>query len=507
MGAYSPVPFYTTDIKNRVQTLIVQKTLDGMRELGAPFVGVLFVGLILTEAGPYVLEYNVRFGDPEAQVVLPLLSETCSLYGIFDAAVESYLDKKRISFRSDMYAVNVVLASGGYPGDFKKCIPLYIPENIPKNHTTILHSGTALKDTNLVADGGRVLSVVSTGRTIDEALKRSYSTIELIKLEGSHYRRDIAKSRNKRLKNGNRVTYKDAGVCIEEADAFIDEIKDIVKSTSRPGVVGSIGSFGSVFDVRLSGYADPILVSGADGVGTKIKIAHECKIYDTIGIDLVAMNVNDVVAMGAEPLFFLDYYSCGSLNKSAAKSIIMGITKGCIESGCALVGGETSEMPGVYKEGEFDLAGFCVGAREREKMYPMSESIHSGDVLIGLLSNGLHSNGYSLVRRILETGGVSYMQKCGFDSDCHFLYEELLRPTRIYVKPVLSAIRKYPSIRSLAHITGGGISSNLKRALNSHSAAVIDCTSWSIPPIFKWLKALGNIDNGECRYIIPLTRI
>ncbi|MAQ71501.1 MAG: phosphoribosylformylglycinamidine cyclo-ligase [Alphaproteobacteria bacterium] len=285
--------------------------------------------------------------------------------------------------------------------------------------------------------------------------------------------------------------YKDAGVDIEAGNILVNRIKPFVKSTDRAGVMGGFGGFGSFFDPKAAGFKDPIFVSGTDGVGTKLKIAIETKKYDTIGIDLVAMCVNDLLVQGAEPLFFLDYYACGALNVDSAAQVIKGIAKGCELSNCALIGGETAEMPGMYSENDFDLAGFAVGAVEREKVIT-GQNITEGNVILGLASNGVHSNGFSLVRKIVEGSELSYSSPAPYDPKLNF-GQCLLEPTRLYINPVLKALKEVGGINGMAHITGGGLSENIPRCLPENMSAFVDLNSWSLPPLFQWLQSVGDI--------------
>jgi len=280
------------------------------------------------------------------------------------------------------------------------------------------------------------------------------------------------------------LTYKDSGVDIIKGNKLIEKIKPIAKSTSRPGVLADLGGFGAMFEIPLDRYDNPVLVSGTDGVGTKLMVAEMLNKHDTIGIDLVAMCVNDLIVQGAEPLFFLDYYATGFLNPEVATAVISGIGKGCIESGCALIGGETAEMPGMYQGEKYDLAGFCVGIVEKNKIIDGSR-VSIGDHMIALGSSGPHSNGYSLIRNIMEKSKPSSNQ-----------LDSLIEPTKIYVKSILSLINKLP-VNAISHITGGGLLENIPRVLPSHLAAKIDSTSWELPEIFQWLQAEGNIDITE----------
>ncbi len=293
------------------------------------------------------------------------------------------------------------------------------------------------------------------------------------------------------------LSYKDAGVDIDAGESLIEKIKPLAKSTRRPGAGAELGGFGGAFDLKAAGYDDPILISGTDGVGTKLRIAIESGKVDTVGIDLVAMCVNDVLAQGAAPLFFLDYYATGKLNVDVAASVISGIAEGCRQSDCALIGGETAEMPGMYDGDDFDLAGFVVGAAERGKLLPLEDDMAEGDVLIGLASSGPHSNGYSLIRKIVEISGLAWDAPAPF-CDNKTLAEALLAPTCIYVKTIVPLI-KQGNIKGLAHITGGGITDNVPRMLPSHLTPKIDFDAWPRPTVFKWLQDTGNVAEAEMR--------
>ncbi len=294
------------------------------------------------------------------------------------------------------------------------------------------------------------------------------------------------------------MTYRDAGVNIDSGNQFIERIKPIAKRTHRPEMLGSLGGFGALFEIPLDRYQNPVLVSGTDGVGTKLKLATVLNQYNTIGIDLVAMCVNDIVTSGAEPLFFLDYYATGQLEIDIATQVIEGISKGCELAGAALVGGETAEMPGLYHENDFDLAGFCVGIVEKNAIIDGSQ-VQPGDALIGLASSGPHSNGYSLIRKLLDISKISPQfpfSKLTETDDPRTLGEVLLEPTRIYVKPLLQLMQQVP-IHALAHITGGGLLDNVPRVLPPGLCAHIDIQSWTPPPVFNWLQQQGKINDKE----------
>jgi phosphoribosylformylglycinamidine cyclo-ligase len=294
------------------------------------------------------------------------------------------------------------------------------------------------------------------------------------------------------MTNKNGLTYADAGVDIDAGNALVERIKPAAKRTQRPGTMSGLGGFGALFDLKGAGYSDPVLVAATDGVGTKLRIAIDTGNVDTIGIDLVAMCVNDLVCQGAEPLFFLDYFATGKLDVHQASRIIEGIAEGCAQSGCALIGGETAEMPGMYHAGDFDLAGFAVGAMERGQDLPAG--VEEGDVLLGLASNGVHSNGYSFVRKVVQMSGLGWDAKAPFGSAT--LGEELLAPTRLYVKQALAAVRA-GGVHALAHITGGGLTENLPRVLPEGLGSEIDLGSWDLPPVFRWLAETAGMAEKE----------
>lgn len=300
-------------------------------------------------------------------------------------------------------------------------------------------------------------------------------------------------------KGNPTISYRDAGVDIDAGNRLVEAIKPLAKLTRRSGADTDLGGFGALFDLKGAGFRDPILVSATDGVGTKLKIAIETGRHDTIGIDLVAMCVNDLVVQGAEPLFFLDYFACGALNVDDARSVIAGIAEGCLRAGCALVGGETAEMPGMYANKDYDLAGFAVGAVERGEILPHSD-VEIGDTLIGLASSGVHSNGYSLVRRLVADSQLAWDASAPFDTS-KTLAEALLEPTRIYVKPLLAAIKTASgadgAIKALSHITGGGLSENLPRVLPGTVAAHIDLSLVATPAVFGWLAKAGRLSDAE----------
>ncbi len=295
----------------------------------------------------------------------------------------------------------------------------------------------------------------------------------------------------------NGLTYAQAGVDIDAGNALVEAIKPLAKATARPGVAGGLGGFGALFDLKAAGYEDPLLVSTTDGVGTKLKIAIETGLHDTVGIDLVAMCVNDLLAQGAEPLLFLDYFATGKLDVATATRVVAGIAEGCKLADCALVGGETAEMPGMYADGEYDLAGFNVGAVNRDGVLPRLDLQRAGDVLIGLASSGPHSNGYSMVRKVVERSGLAWDAPCPF-AEGLTLAQALMAPTRIYVKSTMALI-KAGRIKGLAHITGGGLIENPPRAIAEGLVPRFDWNAWEMPAVFQWLQATGGIAEHEMR--------
>ena len=291
------------------------------------------------------------------------------------------------------------------------------------------------------------------------------------------------------------LTYAEAGVDIDAGNAMVERIRPLVRATRRPGADGEIGGFGGLFDLKAAGFHDPVLVAANDGVGTKVRIAIDSGVHDTIGVDLVAMCVNDIVVQGAEPLFFLDYFATGRLDPAIGAEVVKGVAAGCVEAGCALIGGETAEMPGLYADRDYDLAGFAVGAAERGRLLPRA-GLKVGDAVFGLPSSGLHSNGFSLVRRIVGLSGLAWQAPAPFEPS-RSLAQALLTPTRLYVKPLLKAIAACDAIMALAHITGGGFVDNLPRVLPDHLAVALDLGAFAPPAVFGWLAEVGGVDAAE----------
>jgi phosphoribosylamine--glycine ligase/phosphoribosylformylglycinamidine cyclo-ligase len=488
MGAYAPTPIYNKSHAKFVLDHILEPTICGIRSKGHPFVGVLYVGLMLTSSGIKVLEYNCRFGDPETQAILPLLDPSCDLGQIMFATATHCLDSVNVKFTND-FAVTVVGASKGYPEEFKTGVPISLPVFPP--NVSCFFAGVKTVEEKLYSNGGRVLAITCVSPNLENAITIATKSISEIDFPGMHYRTDIG---HKALSFKKlETTYKDAGVDVDAGNLLVEKIKACVSATKRPGTEAEIGGFGGLFDLKASGYVDPILVSGTDGVGTKLMIAHQTGMHSTIGIDLVAMCVNDVLVQGAEPLFFLDYFATSKLNVNSAAAVVQGIADGCKESGCALVGGETAEMPGIYKPGDYDLAGFVVGAVEKDQLLPKMDQIVSGDILLGLASSGIHSNGFSLVRKIVADCGLDYESICPFEPKKR-LGEVLLTPTRLYVAPLLPIIKR-GLIKSMVHVTGGGFIENIPRSIPKNMGVEVDAKQWPFPPVFKWIQRSGNVSN------------
>lgn len=494
MGCYAPTNIATKELIEEVERTILQPTIDGMRKERYPFVGTLFTGLMITKDGPKTLEYNVRFGDPETQTLLPLISRDTDLAEVMIACTEGWLDTLDVKVDNKSSAT-VVVAAGGYPGSYAKGTPMDV--TTPAEDTNIFHAGTTIKDDQLQTSGGRVIAAQAVAENLEQAVKKAYLGVEHIKFDKMFYRKDIAHRAFKpTAATKEALTYASAGVSIDAGNDFVERIKKAVASTKRAGADAEIGGFGGEVDMEKAGYAGaPVLVGAIDGVGTKLMIAQALEKHDTVGIDLVAMNVNDLVVQGAEPLMFLDYYGCSKLKLENAAAFVEGVAKGCIDANCALVGGETAEMPGMYQKDDYDAAGAAIGAMSNDLRLPRKDDMVEGDILLGLASNGVHSNGFSLVRRIIAREKLAYTDPAPWDNSTTTGLS-LLTPTRIYVRPLLQVTNK-KLIKGLSHITGGGLTENIPRMLPSSLAAEVDVAAWQLPPVFKWLKQAGNVAAAE----------
>ncbi len=536
MGCYAPTKVASQDLMAEINRTILQPTIDYMRRDGHPFVGLLFTGLMITKSGPKVIEYNVRFGDPEIQTLLPLLSKDTDLARVMVACTEHWLDGVELKVEPK-FSATVVASAEGYPGSYAKHRPMKF-DPVPKD-TYIFHAGTELdKNKKLVTSGGRVIAATATAPTLEEAVAKAYKGIKTIHFEGMYYRTDIAHRAfkatttttssadakpaspthpsNPNHTNDNQntpLTYASVGVSIPAGNALVERIKPLIASTSRPGSLNiTIGGFGGTFDLNSANLSlpplAPTLVAAIDGVGTKLKIAFAMGKHDTVGIDLVAMNVNDLIVQGAEPVLFLDAFTASKLDVEVAAEFVSGVASGCREAGCALVGGETAEMPGLLVGNEYDVIGAAVGVvdtrgglAEEEggsRILPDTAAMVPGDVLLALASSGCHSNGYSLIRAIVAREHLSYSDPAPWDAATS-VGLSLLTPTRIYVRSLLPLLRRRRPglVKGLAHITGGGLTENVPRMLPRRLAAQIDLATFTRPAVFEWLQRVGRVRAEE----------
>ena len=394
MGAYAPAPVCTPGLKDEILATIMKPTLDGLREEGIPFIGVLYGGVILTDEGPRVLEFNARFGDPETQAILPLLKT--DLLDVLEACTQGHLAEISPEWE-EKAAVCVVMTSAGYPAKKGAPVPISGLEQFPDD-TFVFHAGTSRENGRVLAAGGRVLGITALGENLPRAVQAAYEGVNLVHFNGAHYRRDIAAS----ALQETRSAYRSAGVDIDAGNRAVDLMSKSVKSTYTREVLAGIGSFGGLYDAgSLQAMKHPVLVASTDGVGTKVKMAAGLGRYHGVGMDIVNHCINDILVQGARPLFFLDYFATSCLRPEILAEIVAGAAEACREAGCALIGGETAEMPGVYESGEFDVAGTIVGFVERGQILPR-EDICAGDLLVGLRSSGPHTNGYSLLQKIFK---------------------------------------------------------------------------------------------------------
>lgn len=542
MGCYAPTRVATPELITQIQRSILQPTIDNMRREGYPFVGVLFTGLMITKSGPRVIEYNVRFGDPEIQTLLPLLSLETDLARVMVACTDHWLDGVELQV-DPRHSATVVASAEGYPGSYAKHRAIKF-ESPPGKDVHIFHAGTAVENKkNLVTTGGRVIAVTATGATLEDALAKAYQGMNNIRFEGMHYRTDIAhharsaessSTLNEHLNdqetaesNHAPVSYASSGVSLSRAASLVSRIKSLVQSTARPGTAATIGGFGGVFDLSEAELGlpttSPTIVGAIDGVGTKLKIAYIMDKHETVGIDLVAMNVNDLVVQGATPVMFLDCYTCGTLDVDIATAFVAGVAEGCKQADCALVGGETAEMPGLLQGKEYDAVGAAIGVvdtrgmtqhgptgndnpslpstkqpssdAKAKRLLPDTSSMVEGDILLGLASSGCHSNGFSLIRKIIEANRLGYSDPAPWDPNVS-IGHSLLTPTRIYIRSLRPLIQ-HNLIKGMAHITGGGLVENVPRILPRHLTAEIDVTTFDRPPVLQHLQRLGHVASEE----------
>ena len=503
MGCYAPTNVASRKLIEEIDRIIVQKTVDNMRNEWMPFVGMLFTGLMITKDGPKVLEYNVRGGDPETQTLLPLLDHDTDLAKVMLACTNNCLSAVELKIRQ-AYSATIVASAEGYPGSYAKDRPISLQP--PPKDTTIFHAGTSIAGGTLITSGGRVIAATSTAETLEAAVAQAYEGMKMIHFEGMHFRKDIAhRAFRSKSQADEPMTYASAGVSIDSGNDLVQQIKVAVESTAIAGADGSIGGFAGTFSLAEASFhpESPTLVMCTDGIGTKLKLAFAMDKHDTIGVDLVAMNVNDLIVTGARPLMFVDYYACSKLHVLNAKDFVGGVAAGCRESACVLAGGETAEMPGLYAEKEYDACGTALGAIDTgrgQRILPDKSNMSEEDILLGLGSSGAHSNGFSLVHQIIARKQLQHSDPAPWDSTTS-VGLSLLTPTRIYVKSLLKAVSR-DLIKGMSHITGGGLLENVPRMLPDHLAANIDVASWKRPPFFEWLQKAGNVSSVEmCRVL------
>jgi phosphoribosylamine--glycine ligase/phosphoribosylaminoimidazole synthetase len=491
MGTYAPSPACPPEIVDLVIDSILQPAIHGLRVEGIPFIGVLYAGLMLTAGGPRLLEFNCRFGDPETQVIMPLL-ET-DLLEILLACTQGRLEEIASHVRwSSQSAACIVLAAPGYPEKPEYGQPIsYSEGSFEPGRTWLFHAGTAINNGAVITAGGRVMGVTATGKSLEEAVAEAYKAVSTIHFPGMHYRKDIgAPAKDVSKPTQGKSAYAAAGVSIDEGDRSVNMIRRAVRSTFTPRVLSDVGSFGGLFDATgLAKMDAPVLVASTDGVGTKCMLAAQARRLKGLGHDLVNHCINDILVQGARPLFFLDYIAFPRLDSAMVADLVCGISEACSNVDCVLLGGETAEMPGVYVEGQFDLAGTIVGVVERGSVLPRRD-IQPGDLLVGLGSSGPHTNGYSLIRRVFS--GV-HLQTV-YPELGQPLADLLLAPHRCYL-PMLSGLlgTNQPLIKGLAHITGGGFFGNIPRILPPDCRARIDSRSWPSPPLFRLIQQLGQV--------------
>lgn len=486
MGAFAPTVVCPDDVVEKVTRSILQPTVDGLAAEGTPFVGILYAGVMLTDAGPRLIEFNCRFGDPEAEALLPLL-ET-DLRDVLCACVEGRLETVEVRWSSAVSCA-VVVAAGGYPMSPETGALITGAEAVASERDVqVFFGGVERTASGLVVAGGRVLVVTGVGGSLAEARSRAYEAVGKISFDGMYVRRDIGWRELARTTGG----YASAGVDIDEGNRTVSMIKAGVESTHTPAVLSGVGAFGGAISAAsVVALEDPVLVATTDGVGTKVLIAAELGRHESVGRDIVNHCVNDLLVQRARPLFFLDYVASGHLHGETVAELVSGISAACAENGCVVLGGETAEMPGVYHDGCFDVAGTMVGVVERSRLLPRSDII-PGDVLIGLASSGLHTNGYSLARKIFAgLPMTSSPPELGST-----LGDALLVPHRSYLA-VLDGLLATDLVKGLVHITGGGFHDNIPRVLPPGCGAVVTRGTWPIGPLFEFIRATSGLDDNE----------
>lgn len=494
MGAYAPVTLYSaTQIKQWTET-ILQATINSLRNEGKPFVGILYAGLMLTNDGAKVLEFNARFGDPETQVLMPLLDS--DLIDVLEACIEQRLNNFAIKWKNAS-AVCVVLAAEGYPEKPKTGEIISGLATNKDNNTCVFHAGTKSDHKNIVTAGGRVLGITGLGATLDQARTLAYQTLAKVSFPGNYCRADIAMTTNK-----TSDQYAAAGVDIAEGNRTVKLMTAAVRATYGSEVLAGIGAFGGMYDASaLKNMQKPVLVASTDGIGTKVHLAAQVKRFHSLGYDIVNHSINDILVQGARPLFFLDYLASSKLEAENMAAVVTGMAEACRAVGCALLGGETAEMPGVYMPGTFDVAGTIVGIVERDHALPRTKDLRDGDILLGLASSGPHTNGYSLIRKVFENTDLNTVLP---ESNIS-LIDALLAPHRCYLPIVQKALEHSQSpVKALIHITGGGFLENIPRILPENLDAKIYCDRWPVPPLFQLIQQTGEIPHDQMHRVFNM---
>ncbi len=496
MGAYAPAPVCPYDEAESLANTIIAPLIKKLADDRTPYIGVVYAGLMLTSDGAKVIEYNCRFGDPEAQVLMELFEGNLSETMI--ACCKGELPKALPNWKTG-YAATVIMAKNGYPQKSSNDVMLDYNQLNSENDVKVVHSGTAEKNGKLYAHGGRVLSVTGYDKDLENCMQKIYNKIQKIDFPNCQYRNDISERGinflKKQLSDDKSFSYSCAGVDIDAGNLAVKLMSEAVKSTYTPEVLSRLGSFGGLFDISAAfkNMNNPIMVASTDGVGTKVKLGSKAKSYESIGMDIVNHCIDDILVQGAKPLFFLDYFAASKLDPKMASEIVVGMSKACKNSNCALIGGETAEMPGVYVSGEFDIAGTIVGITDREKLLPKN-NIGEGDVLIGLASDSPHTNGYSLIRKIFEDVPLETV----YPELGTTLKEALLKPHRCYLKTLYPILQNNPEIiKGLAHITGGGFFENIPRVIPNGLNIIVNKAAWDIPPLYKLIQKTGNIEENE----------
>uniref|UniRef100_A0A8C4XMC3 Trifunctional purine biosynthetic protein adenosine-3 n=1 Tax=Falco tinnunculus TaxID=100819 RepID=A0A8C4XMC3_FALTI len=483
MGAYCPVPQVPEVLLEKINDAILQHVVDSMRQEGTAYVGVLQTGLMLTKDGVKILNFKCQFGDPQCQVILPLLKN--DFYEVIQATIDGKLCSFMPAWSENSTAVCVVMASPGYPGDYDK--GMEVTGNSKELGLQVFHAGTTLKDGRVVTSGGRVLSITAVKEDLMKALGEANRGVAAIRFKGATYRKDIGHRGIRLLKQSLGLIYKERHLEAVTGDVLFHQPEtSIVK----------VGGFAGFFDLKASGYDDPILVSQTKGLGPKLQIAQVCKRHDTIGQDLVAMCVNEILAQGAEPLFFLSYFACGKLDVEVTETIKEGIDEACRNAGCAFLGREVAEVTGMYSSGEYDLVGFVVGAVERGQMLLGLQRADEEDVLIGLASSGIHGCGFSVIRKILLMSSLRYSSPAPGSCGDKTLGDILLTPAKMYSPSLLPVLRS-GHVKTFAFIAEEGLLEGISRILPEHVSAVLDALSWKIPEFFCWLYKEGNLSVEE----------